>query len=86
MVKTHKAASKRPLNKPMRERKGDKKFKVYVKGKGGNVKTVRFGSASMSIKKGNKSAKKSYCARSGGIKGTNDKTSANYWSRRMWDC
>jgi len=79
-------SAKRPLNKPMRERKGNKKFKVYVKGKNGRVKTVRFGSASMKIKKNQPGRKKSYCARSGGIKGKGDKTSANYWSRRMWGC
>ena len=30
--------------------------------------------------------KKSYCARSGGIKGASDRCSANYWSRRQWKC
>ena len=30
--------------------------------------------------------KKSYCARSAGIKGGKGKMSANYWSRRAWDC
>lgn len=71
------------LNKPM---KGDtKKFKVYVKD-GDKVKKVNFGAKGMNIKKGNPERKKSYCARSGGIKGTKDKTSANYWSRRMWNC
>ena len=25
-------------------------------------------------------------ARSGGIKGASSKLSANYWSRRAWDC
>jgi len=54
--------------------------------KGSNVKKVTFGDPNMSIKKGNKSNKASYCARSGGIKGKDDKFSANYWSRRMWDC
>lgn len=27
-----------------------------------------------------------YCARSSGIKGTNDMNSANYWSRKLWSC
>jgi hypothetical protein len=73
------------LNKPMA---GDvKKFKVYVKDpKTGRVKKVNFGAKGMSIKKDNPERKKSYCARSGGIKGTNNKLSANYWSRRMWNC
>ena len=73
------------LNKPMA---GDvKKFKVYVKDpKTGRVKKVNFGAKGMSIKKDNPERKKSYCARSGGIKGTHNKLSANYWSRRMWNC
>ena len=29
-------------------------------------------------------SKKSYCARSGGIK--SDRCSANYWARKDWDC
>ena len=28
----------------------------------------------------------SYCARSAGIKGGKGKMSANYWSRKAWDC
>ena len=74
------------LNKPM---SGDvKKSKVFVKDPStGNVKKVNFGDKSMSIKKDQKSNKKSYCARSAGIKGGGkDKTKANYWSRRAWDC
>jgi hypothetical protein len=72
------------LNKPTR---GDvKKFKVFVKNAKGKVIKVNFGDPNMSIKKDQPSRKKSYCARSGGIKGKNDKTSANYWSRRAWNC
>ena len=73
------------LNKPIA---GDvKKFKVYVKDpKTGRVKKVNFGARGMSIKKDNPERKKSYCARSGGIKGTDNKLSANYWSRKMWNC
>ena len=75
-----------PLNTPM---KGDvKKSKVFVKDpKTGNVKKVNFGDKNMSIKKDQKGNKASYCARSAGIKGGGkDKTKANYWSRRAWDC
>lgn len=74
-----------PLNKPMR---GDvKKFKVYVKGKDGRVVKVNFGSKDYNIKKNNPDRKKSYCSRSKGIKGGGkDKTKANYWSRRAWNC
>ncbi len=75
-----------PLNKPM---PGDvKKSKVYVKDpKTGNVKKVNFGDKKMSIKKDQPGRKKSYCARSKGIEGGGtDKTKANYWSRKAWDC
>ena len=46
------------------------------------------GAVTGKVKKGSKAAnrRKSYCARSGGIKGKNNKLSANYWSRRMWNC
>ncbi|MDA8668260.1 hypothetical protein N9M26_01230 [Alphaproteobacteria bacterium] len=73
------------LNKPMA---GDvKKFKVFVKDPStGRVKKINFGAKGMSIKKNNPDRKKSYCARSGGIKGTNNRLSANYWSRKMWNC
>ena len=71
------------LNKPM---KGDvKKFKVFVKCDG-KVKKINFGDKNMTIKSHIKANKKSYCARSGGIKGASDRCSANYWSRRMWKC
>lgn len=73
------------LNKPMR---GDvKKFKVYVKNKSGKIVKVNFGSKDYNIKKNNPDRKKSYCSRSKGIEGGGtDKTKANYWSRRMWNC
>ena len=73
-----------PLNKPM---PGDvKKSKVFVKD-GDKVKKVNFGDKNMSIKKDQAGRKKSYCARSAGIEGGGkDKTKANYWSRRAWDC
>ena len=72
------------LNKPTQ---GDiKKFKVFVKDPStGRVKKINFGAKGMSIKKNNPDRKKSYCARSGGIKGTNNRLSANYWSRKMWN-
>jgi hypothetical protein len=74
-----------PLNKPMA---GDvKKSKVYVDPDGdGKAQKVNCGDKNLSIKKDQPNRKKSYCARSGGIKGGNDKTSANYWSRKAWDC
>lgn len=74
-----------PLNKPM---KGDvKKSKVFVKDpKTGNVKKVNFGDKTLSIKKNIPDRKRSYCARSSGQGNLTDKTKANYWSRRAWNC
>jgi len=74
-----------PLNKPM---PGDvKKSKVFVRDPStGNVKKVNFGDKTLSIKKHIPARKKSYCARSSGQGNLTDKTKANYWSRRAWDC
>lgn len=74
-----------PLNKPM---PGDvKKSKVYVDPDGdGKAQKVNFGSKELSIKKHIPARKKSYCARSGGQGNLTDKTSANYWSRKAWNC
>ena len=74
-----------PLNKPMA---GDvKKSKVYVDPDGdGKAQKVNFGDKTLSIKKHIPARKKSYCARSAGQGNTTDKTSANYWSRKAWDC
>lgn len=75
------------LNKPFKTPDGPKKSSVYVKNSKGNVVKVNFGDKSMSIKKDQPNRKKSYCARSKGIKGGGtDKTKANYWSRKAWDC
>ena len=72
-------------NVPRRQVSGGKKFVVKAC-QGGKENIVRFGYANMSIKKSNPARKKSYCARSGGIKGKSNKLSANYWSRRAWNC
>ena len=76
------------LNKPFRTPGGSKKSAVYVKNKKtGKVNKVTFGDPKMKIKKSQPARKKSYCARSGGIKTTGQKTlTANYWSRRQWGC
>jgi hypothetical protein len=73
------------LNKPTQ---GDvKKSKVYVKDPvTGNIKKVNFGDKTLSIKKEIPARKRSYCARSGGQGNLTKKTSANYWSRRAWNC
>ena len=72
-------------NKPKRTPWKAKKFAVLAK-KWDDVKLVRFGDPKMTIKKDQPANKKSYCARSGGIKGKSDKFSANYWSRKAWSC
>jgi len=72
-------------NVPRREVSGGKKFVVKAC-QNGQERIVRFGDANMSIKKNIPARKKSYCARSSGIKGTSNKLSANYWSRRAWEC
>jgi len=72
-------------NKPRRSWLDNKKFVVLAK-QGDKIKVVHFGDPNMSIKKNQPARKKSYCARSGGIKGTSNKFSANYWSRKAWDC
>ena len=77
--------SKMKCNVPRREVQGGKKSVVKAC-QGGKEKIVRFGDANMIIKKSTPARKKSYCARSGGIKGTTNKLSANYWSRKAWDC
>lgn len=79
-------ADKKPLNKIIRETKGGKKFKVFVKD-GDKVKTVRFGDANMSIKRDDPERRKSFMARHGAIlknvKG-NKKLSPVYWALRSW--
>ena len=82
----HRGLTFQGYNKPRRAEPGaSKKFVVAAK-KGATIKLVRFGSKEMSIKKSNPARKKSYCARSGGIKGTSDVFSANHWSRKAWKC
>jgi hypothetical protein len=73
-------------NKPKRTPKHPTKSHVVVAKEGDKTKTIRFGDQKMSIKKDRPARKKSYCARSSGIKGANSKLSANFWSRRAWDC
>jgi len=79
----------KPLNKPIREIKGNKKFKVFVKdNKTNKIKTIRFGDANMKIRSNNKEAKKSFNARMSGVlaKVTGQKTlSPAYWSLKAWN-
>ena len=74
-----------PCNSPRRDNKGGKKSVVKAC-QDGKERIVRFGDANMKIKKSLPAHKKSYCARSSGIKGTSNKLSANYWSRKAWGC
>jgi hypothetical protein len=76
---------KMKCNVPRRDVQGGKKFVVKAC-EGGKEKIIRFGDANMKIKKNIPARKKSYCARSAGIKGGKGKMSANYWSRKAWDC
>jgi hypothetical protein len=75
---------KKPLNKPFRTSGGPKKFAVYVKDpQSGNVKIVRFGDPNMEIKRDNPQRKKSFRARHN-CSQKKDKTTAGYWSCKMW--
>ena len=74
-----------PCNKPRKTPKHKTKSHVVKACEGGKEKIIRFGDANMKIKKNIPARKKSYCARSAGIKGKG-KMSANYWSRKAWDC
>ena len=82
-------STEKPLNKIIRETKGNKKFKVFVRDQStGNIKTVRFGDASMKIRSNNANAKKSFNARMGGVlkNVSGQKTlSPAYWSLKAWN-
>lgn len=71
------------LNKPFRTPGEKKKFAVYVKD-GDKVKIVRFGDPNMEIKRDDPEARASFRARHKCDTAT-DKTSARYWSCRMWE-
>jgi len=80
----------KPLYKPQKSTRKGKKGMVYVM-KNGKKSLIHFGDSSMTdfSKGASEKQKKSYLARSGGIKNKegkltkNDKNSANYWSRRV---
>ena len=77
------------LNSPSPIRKGEpgygrKKSKVFVM-KNGKVKKVMFGDPNMEIRKDNPKARASFRARHK-CSTAKDKTSARYWSCRMWQC
>ena len=69
------------LGKPM---KGDvKKYKVYVKNDKGNVVKVEFGDPNMEIKRDDPERRRSFRARHK-CDQQKDRTSAGYWSCKMW--
>ena len=78
----------KPLNKIIREVKGNKKFKVFVKNKStGNIKTIRFGDANMKIKKNIPARQRSFMARHGAIlkKVRGQKSLAPvFWAIKSW--
>ncbi len=88
--KKEKKSDNKPLYKPMKSTRKGKKGMVYVM-KNGKKKLIHFGDSSMTDGKSGASEKqkKSYLARSGGIRNKegkltkNDKNSANYWSRKV---
>lgn len=67
------------LNKPFRTPGGPKKFAVYVKTPGGNIKKVTFGDPNLKIRSSNKKAAKSFRARHK-CSQKKDRTTAGYWS------
>lgn len=78
------------FNKPKNNTSGSKHKKVVLAKKGDEVKLVRFGHKDYGHNY-SKEARKSYLARSAGIKNKsgeltkNDKFSANYWARKtLW--
>jgi cation transport regulator ChaB len=71
------------LDKPFRTPGESKKFAVYVKD-GDTVKIVRFGDPDMEIRRDDAEARANFRARHSCDTAT-DKTSARYWSCRMWE-
>ena len=73
----------KPLNKPFRLPAGSsKKFGVYVKD-GDKTKKVAFGDPNMEIRRDDPKARANFRSRHSCDTAT-DKTSARYWSCRMW--
>jgi len=71
------------FNKPKKSDRPGKKKMVLAK-KGDEIKLVHYGATGYGHNYSDK-ARKSYLARSAGIKGKDDKFSANYWARKdLW--
>jgi hypothetical protein len=71
------------LNKPRRTKGGPKKFEVFVQD-GDKVKRVTFGDPNMEIRRDDPKARANFRARHS-CDSKKDKTSAGYWSCRMWE-
>lgn len=71
------------LGKPTKGDVKNKKFKVYVKNKKGNVIKVNFGDPNMEIKRDNPERRKSFRARHKCAQ-AKDRTTPKYWSCKMW--
>jgi uncharacterized protein YndB with AHSA1/START domain len=71
------------LNKPRRIEGGNKKFEVFVQD-GDKVKRVTFGDPNMQIRRDNPKARANFRSRMS-CDTASDKTSARYWSCRMWE-
>ncbi len=69
------------LNRPFRTPGGPKKYAVYVKSKGGNVKKVTFGDPNLRVRGRSKARRKSFAARHK-CSQKKDRTTAGYWSCR----
>lgn len=82
----------KPIYKPYKSTKAGKEGMVYIKSKDGKPRLIHFGDSKMGQHPNDPERKKSYCARSAGIKDgkgnltKNNKNSPNYWSRLMWKC
>jgi len=71
------------LNKPRRLQGQSKKFEVFVQS-GDKIKRVTFGDPNMEIRRDNPKARANFRSRHS-CDTAKDKTSARYWSCRMWE-
>jgi len=83
-----KRTPKKKPHGPRRIKKGEagygkKKFVVKVRTKGGKVKTVKFGDPNMQIRRDNPKARSNFRARHN-CSSKKDRTTAGYWSCKMW--
>jgi hypothetical protein len=67
------------LNSPFRTPGGPKKFAVYVKSPGGNIKKVTFGDPNLRVRNASKARAKSFRARHK-CDQKKDRTTAGYWA------